>query len=112
MLRQSLWPWVLMKQAARSENAPISLSFGRNATNICCEPTRCATRLWIAWVVGAVLAVFATERLLEGLASLAHRLRFSATAFRPTPSVGSRPAVAGDSTGWGHPNAPRSSPQP
>src|SRR5215467_9608136 len=49
-------------------------------------------------------------RLLEGLVSLAHRLSFSATAFRPTPSVGSRPAVAGDTTGWGHPNAPRSFP--
>jgi hypothetical protein len=53
--------------------------------------------------VGGVLAVFATERLLEGLVSLAHRLRFSATAFRPPPSVGSRPTVAGDATGWGPP---------
>ena len=53
----------------------------------------------LLFVVGAVLAVFATERLLEGLVSLAHRLRFSAFSNRPTPSVGSRPAVAGDATG-------------
>src|SRR5215472_5374312 len=36
-------------------------------------------------------------RLLEGLVSLAHRLPFSATACRPSPSVGSRPAVVGSS---------------
>jgi Ca2+/Na+ antiporter len=34
----------------------------------------------LLFVIGAFLAVFATERLLEGLVSLAHVLRFSAFA--------------------------------